>query len=95
MLSDLALSLRNSLLEVKEITTSFNEVEQKVKLAGMEIRPGIYSRGKSSAKAFLLITPDGEAFYENKSGDRKKLTDSAFLTHWNKGLSVLVTDRLD
>lgn len=94
MLSDLALSLRNSLLEVKEINTSFKEVDNTIELAGIEVRPGIYSRGKETAKAFLLVTPDGEAFYENKSGDRKKLTDTAFLTHWNKGLSVLVTDKL-
>lgn len=95
MLSQLAMSLRNRLVEVKEMPKIQEQADNTISLAGMSLQPGVYSRGNPTAKAFILVTPDGQAFYENKSGDRKRLTDTAFLTHWNKGLSVLVTDRLD
>lgn len=97
MLSELALSLRDCLVN-QEIRSNDDQIEDSnniVTLAGVPVHSGVYSRGKDSAKAFLIVTEDGEAYYENKSGVRKKLTENAFLSHWNKGLSVLVTDKVD
>ncbi len=96
-MSELALNLRNNLVN-RQIERSDDQIKDSdsiVTLGGILVHPGIYSRGKDSAKAFLIINEDGEAYYENKSGVRKRLTENAFLSHWNKGLSVLVTDKID
>lgn len=97
MLSELALNLRDRLVSqpTKSNDDQIEDSNDIVILAGIPLSSGVYSRGKDSAKAFLIVTEDGEAYYENKSGVRKKLTENAFLSHWNKGLSVLVTDKVD
>lgn len=60
-----------------------------VELAGKRLLQGKYGRDRGYAKAFIIVAPDGLAFYQNKSGiTGKRLTDKAFLTHWDAGMST-------
>lgn len=58
-----------------------------VKISGMDIKPGKYSIGKGFAKAFLLVHSDGKVEYQNKAGDKKKLTPAAFKKNWDAGMN--------
>jgi hypothetical protein len=69
-----------------KVETSAGEVSS-VKISGMDIKPGKYSIGKGFAKAFLLVHPDGTAEYQNKSGQKKKLTPAAFKKNWDAGMN--------
>jgi hypothetical protein len=62
-----------------------------VKFAGKELKPGKYGRAKGYAKAFLIVDSDGLTYYQNKHGDvSKRLTEKAFLTHWDAGMSTFL-----
>jgi hypothetical protein len=79
-------------LGTKEITLEAKEPEF-VKFAGKELKPGKYGRAKGYAKAFLIVDIVGEVFYQNKHGViSKRLTEKAFLTHWDSGMSTFLED---
>lgn len=60
-----------------------------VEFAGMKLKPGNYGRAKGYAKTCLIVTTEGQTFYKDKRGTvGKRLTENAFLTHWNAGMST-------
>lgn len=86
------LEFRNALVELgkKGFTLEAKEPEF-IDLAGKRLKPGRYGRDKGYAKAFLIISTDGNAYYKNKHGElSKRLTDKAFLTHWDAGMSTFL-----
>jgi hypothetical protein len=90
-MNSFTLTLRDALanLNTEQIVHKIKTVE----IAGMELKPGIYGRAKSYAKAFIILTPEGNAFYRNKNGGTSKaLTEKAFLTHWNSGMSTFIEE---
>jgi hypothetical protein len=89
-MNQFALELRNALVELGEkgITLEAKEPEF-VEFAGKQLKPGRYGRDKGYAKAFLIVLPSGLTFYQNKHGESgKRLTEKAFLTHWDAGMST-------
>ena len=91
-MNQFALELRNALVELAEkgITLEAKEPEF-VEFAGKKLKPGIYGREKGYVKAFLLVHPDGQTYYQNKRGViSKRLTEKAFLTHWDAGMSTFL-----
>ena len=72
----------------QDMLNQINVAEFKV--GDVVVSSGRYSRPKGFAKAFLVVTDAGDLFYENKKGVLKKITETAFLTHWNKGMCVKV-----
>jgi hypothetical protein len=89
-MNQFTLELRNALVELGEkgITLEAKEPEF-VTFAGKELKPGRYGRPKGYAKAFLIVDPSGEVYYQNKHGSlSKRLTEKAFLTHWDAGMST-------
>lgn len=88
-MNQFALELRNALVELGEkgITLEAKEPEFVV-FADKELKLGKYGRAKGYAKAFLIVAPDGNVYYQNKHGEvSKRLTAKAFLTHWDAGMS--------
>lgn len=93
-MNEFTLSLRNALVELgqKEITFEAEEPEF-VEFAGKQLKPGRYGRDKGYAKAFLIVSTDGLVYYQNKHGQvSKRLTEKAFLTHWNAGMSTYLEE---
>jgi hypothetical protein len=89
-----ALDLRDALVElgVKGIPLEAKEPEF-VTFAGKELKPGRYGRDKGYAKAFLIVDTDGQTYYQNKQGVvSKRLTEKAFLTHWDAGMSTFLDE---
>jgi hypothetical protein len=62
-----------------------------VKIGNLTVKPGRYSRPKGFAKAFLIVHPDGTAEYENKKGERKKISAKSFEGHWKLGMNKFLT----
>ncbi len=93
-MNEFTLELRNALVELdqKGFTLEAKEPEY-VEFAGKTLKPGRYGRPKGYAKAFLLVSPDGQVYYQNKHGEiSKRLTTKAFLTHWDSGMSTFLGD---
>lgn len=91
-MNQFTLDMRNALVELAEkgITLEAKEPEF-IEFAGKELKPGRYGRAKGYAKAFLIVDPDGMVFYQNKHGQvSKRLTEKAFLTHWDAGMSTFL-----
>jgi hypothetical protein len=91
MNSDL-LEFRNALVELgkKGFTLEAKEPEF-VEFAGKQLKPGRYGRDKGYAKAFLIVASDGLVYYQNKNGQiSKRLTEKAFLTHWETGMTTFL-----
>lgn len=89
-MNQFTLELRNALVELADrgITLEAKEPEFVV-FAGKQLRPGKYGRAKGYAKACLIVTKSGEVSYQNKQGVvGNRLTEKAFLTHWNAGMST-------
>lgn len=86
------LDLRNALVELGEKGITFEAKEPEViEFAGKKLKPGRYGRDKGYAKAFLLVSTDGNVYYQNKHGEMsKRLTQKAFLTHWDAGMSTFL-----
>jgi hypothetical protein len=87
-----ALELRDALVQLGEkgITLEAKEPEL-VEFAGKQLKIGKYGRDKGYAKAFLVVEPDGNVYYQNKHGViGKRLTEKAFLTHWDAGMSTFL-----
>ena len=55
-----------------------------IKVGNLNLKPGRYTRPKGFAKVALILHPDGTTEYEQKDGSRKKITHSAFETHYSK-----------
>jgi hypothetical protein len=88
------LDFRNALVELGEkgITLEAKEPES-ITFAGKDLQVGRYGRAKGYAKAFLLVSSDGNVYYENKHGVlSKRLTEKAFLTHWDAGMSTFLSE---
>lgn len=86
------LEFRNALVGLGEkgITLEAKEPEF-VQFAGKQLKPGRYGRAKGYAKAFLIVATDGQTYYQNKQGVvSKRLTEKAFLTHWDAGMSTFL-----
>jgi hypothetical protein len=86
------LELRNALAELGEqdIVVKAKEPEF-IEFAGKQLKVGKYGRAKGYAKAFLLVAPDSQVYYLNKHGElSKRLTEKAFLTHWDAGMSTFL-----
>lgn len=91
-MNQFTLGFRDALVGLAEkgITLEAKEPEF-VKFAGKELKPGRYGRDKGYAKAFLIVDTDGQTYYQNKHGVvSKRLTEKAFLTHWNAGMSTFL-----
>ena len=91
-MNQFTLDLRNALVELgdKGITLEAKEPEF-VEFAGKTLKPGRYGRAKGYAKAFLIVAPDGNVYYQNKHGElSNRLTQKAFLTHWDAGMSTFL-----
>jgi hypothetical protein len=91
-MNQFALDLRNALVELGEkgITLEAKEPEF-VEFAGKQLQLGKYGRPKGYAKAFLIVATDGNVYYQNKHGEiSKRLTEKAFLTHWDSGMSTFL-----
>lgn len=89
-MNQFTLELRDALVGLGEkgITLEAKEPEF-VQFAGKDLKPGRYGRDKGYAKAFLIVSADGETYYQNKQGVvSKRLTPKAFLTHWDAGMST-------
>lgn len=89
-MNQFTLELRDALVGLGEkgITLEAKEPEF-VQFAGKYLKPGRYGRDKGYAKAFLIVSADGETYYQNKQGVvSKRLTPKAFLTHWDAGMST-------
>lgn len=91
MNSDL-LEFRNALVELgKRGFTLEAEEPELVEFAGKQLKAGRYGRDKGYAKAFLIVSSDGNVYYQNKAGEiSKRLTEKAFLTHWDAGMSTFL-----
>ena len=88
-MNQFTIELRDALVTLGTIVPEVPKDPEYVELAGKRLLPGRYGRDKGYAKAFLIVAPDGLAFYQNKSGvTGKRLTDKAFLTHWDAGMST-------
>ncbi len=86
------LEFRNALVELgrKGFTLEAKEPEF-VEFAGKQLKPGRYGRPKGYAKAFLVVDSDGLVYYQDKHGNiSKRLTERAFLTHWDAGMSTFL-----
>jgi hypothetical protein len=91
-MNQFTLEIRDALVELgnKEIIFEAKEPEF-VEFAGKQLKPGIYGRPKGYAKAFLIVAADGNVYYQNKHGQvSKRLTEKAFLTHWESGMSTFL-----
>lgn len=86
------LEMRNALVELGSKGITFEAKEPEfVQFAGKQLKPGRYGRAKGYAKAFLIVATDGEVYYQNKQGVvSKRLTEKAFLTHWDAGMSTFL-----
>lgn len=93
-MNQFTLELRNALVELDQKGLTFEAKEPEyVEFAGKQLKPGIYGRDKGYAKAFLIVSTDGNVYYQNKHGKvSKRLTTNAFLTHWNSGMSTFLSD---
>jgi len=91
-MNQFTLELRNSLVELAAKGITFEAKEPEfVEFAGKKLKPGRYGRGKGYAKAFLIVESDGQVYYQNKHGViSKRLTEKAFLTHWDAGMSTFL-----
>ena len=89
-----ALDLRDALVQLDQEGLTFEAKEPEfIEFAGMQLRPGRYGRAKGYAKAFLIVSTDGNVYYENKHGEvSKRLTQKAFLTHWDAGMSTFLNE---
>lgn len=89
MNSDL-LEFRNALVELGKKGFTFEAKEPEyIEFAGKQLKPGRYGRDKGFAKAFLIVDVDSKTYYQNKHGEvSKRLTEKAFLTHWDAGMST-------
>lgn len=87
-----AVELRDALVQLGEKGITFEAKEPEfVEFAGKKLRPGRYGRDKGYVKAFLIVDTDGQIYYQNKHGVvSKRLTEKAFLTHWNTGMSTFL-----
>lgn len=90
-MNEFTVALRNALAELgdKEIIFEAKEPEF-VEFAGKQLKPGKYGRAKGYAKAFLLVGVDGTTYYQNKQGVISRLTEKAFLTHWDAGMTTFL-----
>lgn len=89
-MNQFALELRDALVQLGHVKVEAKEPEF-VQFAGMQLKPGRYGRDKGYAKAFLIVDSDGLTYYQNKHGVvSKRLTEKAFLTHWNAGMSTFL-----
>ncbi len=88
------LSLRDALLKIDVNNLSSQLKKYKtVEFAGLSLRPGKYGRAKSYAKVYLIVAEDGNTYYQNKDGKvSNRLTEKAFLTHWNSGMSTFLNE---
>jgi hypothetical protein len=93
-MNEFTLGLRNALVELGSKGITFEAKEPEfVEFAGKKLKPGKYGRDKGYAKTFLIVSPTGEVFYQNKHGEvSKRLTQKAFLTHWNAGMSTFLNE---
>lgn len=91
-MNEFTLELRNALvgLDLEGLTFEAKEPEF-IEFAGKQLKVGRYGRDKGYAKAFLIVSGDGNVYYENKHGViSKRLTEKAFLTHWDAGMSTFL-----
>jgi hypothetical protein len=91
-MKEFTLELRNALvgLDLEGFTFEAKEPEF-IEFAGKELKVGRYGRAKGYAKAFLIVSSDGNVYYQNKSGVvSKRLTEKAFLTHWDAGMTTFL-----
>jgi hypothetical protein len=93
MNSDL-LEFRNALVELGKKGFTFEAKEPEyVEFAGKQLKVGRYGRDRGYAKAFLIVSADGNVYYQNKHGQlSKRLTEKAFLTHWDSGMSTFLNE---
>ena len=90
-MNQFTLDFRNALVGLGHIEVYEAKEPEFVELAGKILQPGKYGRAKGYAKAFLIVSLDGKAYYQNKAGlISKRLTDKAFLTHWDAGMSTFL-----
>lgn len=86
------LEFRDALVDLGKKGITFEAKEPEfIEFAGKSLKPGKYGRAKGYAKAFLIVANDGNVYYQNKSGlVSKRLTEKAFLTHWDAGMSTFL-----
>jgi hypothetical protein len=90
-MNQFTLELRDALVGLGHIEVNEAKEPEFVELAGKQLKPGRYGRDKGYAKAFLIVSTDGNAYYQNKHGEiSKRLTEKAFLTHWDAGMSTFL-----
>lgn len=91
-MKDSTLEFRDALVELAKKGFTFEAKEPEyIEFAGKQLKIGRYGRDKGYAKAFLIVEPDGNVYYQNKSGViSKRLTPKAFLTHWDAGMSTFL-----
>jgi len=89
-MNQFTLELRDALVGLGHVAIEAPEPEF-IEFAGKNLKIGRYGRAKGYAKAFLLVDPSGEIFYQDKQGKvSKRLTEKAFLTHWDAGMSTFL-----
>lgn len=67
------------------------ETAKTVEINGKQVKVGRYSRPKGFAKAFLIVNEDGTIEYENKKGERKKISANSFAKHQELGMTKFLT----
>lgn len=88
-MNQFAIDLRDALAGLGHIEINEAKEPEFVEFAGRQLKEGRYGRDKGYAKAFLIVSADGNVYYQNKSGHvSKRLTEKAFLTHWESGMST-------
>ncbi len=91
-MKDTTLEFRDALLLAASKGITFEAKEPEfIEFAGRQLKVGRYGRDKGYAKAFLIVSPDGNVYYQNKHGVvSKRLTEKAFLTHWDAGMTTFL-----
>ena len=93
-MKDTTLEFRDALLLAASKGITFEAKEPEfIEFADKKLRVGRYGRAKGYAKAFLIVSPDGNVYYQNKSGVvSNRLTVKAFLTHWDAGMNTFLDE---
>lgn len=87
IVNEFTVSLRDALLHVNPEDLKYRK--QQVEFAGKTLKVGRYGRPKGFAKAFLIVSDNGNVYYLNKQGVlSNRLTPKAFEAHWNSGMNT-------
>lgn len=90
-MNEFTLTLRDALLQVDPENLVPKQQPEYIEFAGKRLKVGRYGRPKGFAKAFLIVSDNGNVYYLNKQGIlSNRLTPKAFEAHWNSGMNTFL-----